>query len=591
MANTPTDNNPFYEYLVDDPEQMMASTPLSPHFSPNVFGGAFDVRDRPHHATRSGNQAMSSPGHDRPNSINESAATIAVSVPGVPGLVVNAQQISSLQQRLQQQQQLHRPALGGLGELELTAAGTGTGAGAGAGAGSAAAENQGHHQHHQFAALHSQFADHQGPLALLHAQQQGHRQAPATWFPPGYGAPSYRDSSSSSQYYQQQAAATVSSSSPSSSTAVSVVANPPINITAAGGLSNSNTGAGGGQLFDFGFAAPHPAEQSFLGGDYADITPLSTAAAAGTAAALTAHPQPTATFDFHSSPWRPRLQDSSSVTLTPSIAAVAAAELNQDIHKHSKGSMEDDSDVKETSWADGDDDDEYRRRAGVSSSTSPRPRRQQRKGKRRAVADAGAADGAEDEDEPTSPAGRTSVSGRSNKSVSVASTTGSSSKTASAPRLRSASRTSKNASQKPAETAEERRTRASHNLVEKQYRNRLNAQFEGLLNALPEQVRGPASTGDGGGGGGGGGGGDESDPQPADQERRVSKAEVLDMARRHIKSLERERDELQRERGDLLRNLEMMEREMAANGAGRLHEFLDVEGPPGERGGPSWRNA
>uniref|UniRef100_L2FY12 Helix-loop-helix dna-binding domain containing protein n=1 Tax=Colletotrichum fructicola (strain Nara gc5) TaxID=1213859 RepID=L2FY12_COLFN len=279
----------------------------------------------------------------------------------------------------------------------------------------------------------------------------------------------------------RQAAATVSSSSPSSSTAVSVVANPPINITAAGGLSNSNTGAGGGQLFDFGFAAPHPAEQSFLGGDYADITPLSTAAAAGTAAALTAHPQ-TAPFDFHSSPWRPRLQDSSSVTLTPSIAAVAAAELNQDIHKHSKGSMEDDSDVKETSWADGDDDDEYRRRAG-----------------------------------------------------------------------------------KPAETAEERRTRASHNLVEKQYRNRLNAQFEGLLNALPEQ--------------------------PADQERRVSKAEVLDMARRHIKSLERERDELQRERGDLLRNLEMMEREMAANGAGRLHEFLDVEGPPGERGGPSWRNA
>ncbi|KAK2728730.1 helix-loop-helix DNA-binding domain-containing protein [Colletotrichum kahawae] len=580
MANTPTDNNSFYEYLVDDPEQMMASTPLSPHFSPNVFGGAFDVRDRPHHATRSGNQAMSSPGHDRPNSINESAATTAIPVPGIPGLVVNAQQISSLQQ---QQQQLHRSALGGLGDLELTA---GHGTGAGAGAWLAAAENQGHHQHHQFAALHSQFADHQGPLALLHAQQQGHRQAPATWFPPGYGAPSYRDSSSSSQYYQQQAAATVSSSSPSSSTAISVVANPPTNIAAAGGLSNSNTGAGGGQLFDFGFAAPHPAEQSFLGGDYADITPLSTAAAAaaaGTAAVLTAHPQPTATFDFHPSPWRPRLQDSSSVTLTPSIAAVAAVELNHDIRKHSKGSMEDDSDVKETSWADGDDDDEYQRRAGVSSSTSPRPRRQQRKGKRRAVADAGGAGagagagGAEDDDEPTSPAGRTSVSGRSNKSVSVASTTGSSSKTASAPRLRSASRTSKNASQKPAETAKERRTRASHNLVEKQYRNRLNAQFEGLLNALPEQVRGPASTGDGGSGGGGGGGGDESDPQPADQERRVSKAEVLDMARRHIKSLERERDELQREWGDLLRNLEIMEREMAANGASRLDEFLDVE--------------
>ncbi|OLN81579.1 Allergen Fus c 3 [Colletotrichum chlorophyti] len=268
--------------------------------------------------------------------------------------------------------------------------------------------------------------------------------------------------------------------------------------------------------------------------------------------------------------------------MTPNIAAVAAAELNHDARKHSKGSMEDDNDVRNMSW-DGDQDDSPERRGSVGlGGTSPKPARhhqQQRKVKRRAAAtNAGPAD-ADDDEEPTSPARRTSVSGRSNKSVSVASSAGSSSKTAPAPRLRSASRTSKNASQKPTETPEERRTRASHNLVEKQYRNRLNAQFEGLLNALPEQVRGPATAGDG----------EESDPQHAAEERRVSKAEVLDMARRHIKNLEREREVLHREREELLRSLEMLEREAASTG-GRLDEYLDVQGPQDDRGGP-WRNA
>ncbi|KAF6830513.1 helix-loop-helix DNA-binding domain-containing protein [Colletotrichum plurivorum] len=533
---------------------MMASTPLSPHFSPNMFGGAFGARDRPHHAIPAGNQAMSSPGHNnRPHLTNDAVALTANpnrNITGVPGL---AQHVSEFQQQAQHQRLLHHPA-GGLGELT-------------------AAENQG------------QLAD---PPLLLHAQAQGHQQAPpATWFPPGYGAdPLYRDDHLQRQQQQVVVGVTASPSA----------ADPPVMISAAGGpssssssRSNSNINAGG-QLFDFGYAAPPPGEQSFLGGEYADITPLSTAAAG-----VTAHPQPTATtFDFNSSPWLPRLQDNSSVTLTPNIAAIAAAELSHDARKHSKGSsrMEDDGgDLRDPAW---DDDSEYQHRRGAGTGAragvaggiaSPRHRRQQRKGRRRAADADGSVEDA-DEDEPTSPAGRTSVSGRSNKSASVASTTASSSKTgpAPAPRLRSASRTSKNASQKPAETAEERRTRASHNLVEKQYRNRLNAQFEGLLNALPEQVRGPAGTG------GGADGGDESDPQPADQERRVSKAEVLDMARRHIKSLEREREELQRERGDLLRNLEMMEREMAASRGGRFDEFLDVEGPPDERGGP-WRNA
>lgn len=110
---------------------------------------------------------------------------------------------------------------------------------------------------------------------------------------------------------------------------------------------------------------------------------------------------------------------------------------------------------------------------------------------------------------------------------------------------------SKNTHHKPAETIEERRSRASHNLVEKQYRNRLNAQFESLLNSLPEHVRS-------------GGPGDEDDsegPMPDTTDRRVSKAEVLEMARRHIKSLERNNSTLARERDDLAQQVEMLRSE------------------------------
>jgi hypothetical protein len=115
----------------------------------------------------------------------------------------------------------------------------------------------------------------------------------------------------------------------------------------------------------------------------------------------------------------------------------------------------------------------------------------------------------------------------------------SSSTTSSRPsKLRSASRTSKNSHNKPNDTVEERRTRASHNLVEKQYRNRLNSQFESLLGALPEQIRSGRDDADSDGGADWG-------------DRRVSKGEVLEMARKHIETLERERDMLERENNDL----------------------------------------
>ncbi|KAI8634913.1 hypothetical protein F5Y19DRAFT_130322 [Xylariaceae sp. FL1651] len=111
-------------------------------------------------------------------------------------------------------------------------------------------------------------------------------------------------------------------------------------------------------------------------------------------------------------------------------------------------------------------------------------------------------------------------------------------------KLRSASRTSKNTHHNPPASAEERKNRETHNNVEKQYRNRLNAHFEGLLSALPERMQN-------GEGEEGGDGLDLAD-------RRVSKAEVLDMARRHIKALERECAALEGERDELRENMEKL---------------------------------
>ncbi|KAI1437660.1 hypothetical protein GGR50DRAFT_18426 [Xylaria sp. CBS 124048] len=111
-------------------------------------------------------------------------------------------------------------------------------------------------------------------------------------------------------------------------------------------------------------------------------------------------------------------------------------------------------------------------------------------------------------------------------------------------RLRSASRTSKNTHHNPPVTAEERKSRETHNNVEKQYRNRLNAHFESLLSALPETMQN--------------GEGDESGDVLEAGDRRVSKAEVLEMARRHIKSLERECAVLEGERDELRDHVERL---------------------------------
>lgn len=147
--------------------------------------------------------------------------------------------------------------------------------------------------------------------------------------------------------------------------------------------------------------------------------------------------------------------------------------------------------------------------------------------------------------------------------------------TTSSSRLRSASRASKNSVSRPTDTAEERRTRASHNLVEKQYRNRLNAQFEGLLFMLPDPDAAkeadatsdtglPAAM-------------DPADTEQQPGEKKVSKAEVLERARVHIESLERQNEALARKREMLLKNLGRAEKEMAPSGRRDLAGSLEAE--------------
>ena len=91
---------------------------------------------------------------------------------------------------------------------------------------------------------------------------------------------------------------------------------------------------------------------------------------------------------------------------------------------------------------------------------------------------------------------------------------------------------------------EERRSRGYHNEVEEQYRNRLNEQFESLLNALLEDIRR-------GSGGNNGGYSYKGLDSPG---HKVGRAEVLDMARRHIKLLEQECAILRGERDELRNN-------------------------------------
>ncbi len=86
--------------------------------------------------------------------------------------------------------------------------------------------------------------------------------------------------------------------------------------------------------------------------------------------------------------------------------------------------------------------------------------------------------------------------------------------------------------------------RTSHNLVEKQYRTRLNGQFSTLLECLPPEMVG-AEIDDYNRGGDG-------------AEKRVSKAEVLVLAKKHIGNLEREKKALESDKKALLEDVKRL---------------------------------
>ncbi|KAK0657054.1 hypothetical protein B0T16DRAFT_51045 [Cercophora newfieldiana] len=114
------------------------------------------------------------------------------------------------------------------------------------------------------------------------------------------------------------------------------------------------------------------------------------------------------------------------------------------------------------------------------------------------------------------------------------------------PSLRTAARRHKRAesTSKPGESVQAQRARASHNQVEKEYRTRLHGHFEQLLKVLPDEddLIGEGQSESAGGGSG--------------RHKRLSKAEVLQKARLHIRDLEEDIKRQRREVSGLQRGFE-----------------------------------
>ena len=165
--------------------------------------------------------------------------------------------------------------------------------------------------------------------------------------------------------------------------------------------------------------------------------------------------------------------------------------------------------------------------------------------------------------------GRSHPSNTAPRTKQAASTTSSSSSSSKAtrrsttptgPSLRTAARRFKRPapSPKPGESDEHHRARTNHNLVEQQYRHRLHAKFEDLLDALPDWIplldgeeeaeededdddmEGGAAAAVGGRGPVGGGGGGGVGKAKGDKNRRMSKVDVLSRAARVIRHMESE---------------------------------------------------
>ena len=112
------------------------------------------------------------------------------------------------------------------------------------------------------------------------------------------------------------------------------------------------------------------------------------------------------------------------------------------------------------------------------------------------------------------------------------------------PSLRTAARRFKReAAPKPGDSAERQRAKANHNIVEQQYRHRLHARFEALLDVLPEGMVG------------GGDDVDETTPSArapsttssSKKQRRMSKVDVLSTALEVIRFLEADNERARQE--------------------------------------------
>lgn len=113
--------------------------------------------------------------------------------------------------------------------------------------------------------------------------------------------------------------------------------------------------------------------------------------------------------------------------------------------------------------------------------------------------------------------------------------------------------------QTPTDDTKPKDLRASHNMIEKQYRNRLNDQFETLLRTLP-----PSTTTYGG---------DSGHRDNSLSKRKVSKAEVLVMATQYIQDLEKEGRRLKGDNEQLKLKKEELENACVRLGGTRMPRF------------------
>jgi hypothetical protein len=93
-------------------------------------------------------------------------------------------------------------------------------------------------------------------------------------------------------------------------------------------------------------------------------------------------------------------------------------------------------------------------------------------------------------------------------------------------------------------------TRVTHNMIEKQYRTRLNIQFTNLLEAIPQEVIGTQF--------------DDCD-DAGGRKGKVSKGDVLALAKRYIQTLEQDKQSLERENKEYKQSISHLRAALSRN--------------------------